>query len=60
MDTFVEQIVAIKKTFKTVTIDFNEISEEGKLKRDPFKNKINNDDCGIYIFSCDDNVKKIM
>ena len=43
------------KKFKTVTIDFNEISDEEKLKT-----KINDDNCGIYIFSCDDNVKKII
>ena len=48
------------KKFKTVTIDFNEISDEGKLKRDPFKNNINNDECGIYIFFCDDKVKEII
>lgn len=43
------------KKFKTVTIDFNEISDEEKLKT-----KINNDDCGIYIFFCDNNVKDII
>ena len=48
------------KKFKIDTIDFNEISDEGKLKRDPFKNNINNDDCGIYIFFCDDKVKEII
>jgi len=48
------------KKFKIDTIDFNEISDEGKLKRDPIKNNINNDDCGIYIFFCDDKVKEII
>ena len=48
------------KKFKIDTIDFNEISDEGKLKRDPFKNNINNDECGIYIFFCDDKVKEII
>ena len=43
------------KKFKTVTIDFNEISDEEKLKT-----KINDDNCGIYIFFCDNNVKDII
>ena len=43
------------KKFKIDTIDFNEISEEEKLKT-----KINNDNCGIYIFFCDNNVKEII
>lgn len=49
------------KKIKTDTIDFKEIyTDEGKLKRDPFKNNINNDNCGIYIFFCDDKVKEII
>lgn len=43
------------KKFKIDTIDFNEISDEEK-----FKTKINNDNCGIYIFFCDDKVKEII
>lgn len=49
------------KKFKTDTIDFKEIyTDEGKLKRNPFKNNINNVNCGIYIFFCDDKVKEII
>lgn len=49
------------KKFKTDTIDFKEIyTDEGKLKRNPFKNKINKGDCGIYIFFCNDKVKEII
>ena len=43
------------KKIKIDTIDFNEISDEEKLKT-----KINNDNCGIYIFFCDNNVKDII
>lgn len=43
------------KKIKTDTIDFNEISDEEKIKT-----KINNDNCGIYIFFCDDDVKEII
>ena len=51
------------KKFKTPfdIIYFKDIyTDEGKLKRDPFKNYINNDDCGIYIFFCNDKVKEII
>ena len=49
------------KKFKTPfdIIYFKDIyTDEGKLKRNPFKNKINKGDCGIYIFFCDDKVKE--
>ena len=51
------------KKFKTPfdIIYFKDIyTDEGKLKRDPFKNKINKGDCGIYIFFCNDKVKEII
>ena len=51
------------KKFKTPfdIIYFKDIyTDEGKLKRNPFKNKINKGDCGIYIFFCNDKVKEII
>ena len=51
------------KKFKTPfdIIYFKDIyTDEGKLKKDPFKNYINKGDCGIYTFFCNNKVKEII